>query len=106
MNPVMSLRYTMMSQAAAQWAAADLAAEMGTSVPILRRRIIFWLKQGVLHEAQGPRGQLCYARVKSLADGGSASLATMEEDGEDSSALVNAETQLQQVGNKPVIHWR
>ncbi|CAI5945776.1 unnamed protein product [Closterium sp. NIES-65] len=34
-----------------QWAASELAAAVGLSVPVLRRRITFWVNQGVIVES-------------------------------------------------------
>ncbi|CAI7888463.1 unnamed protein product, partial [Closterium sp. NIES-54] len=38
-------------EAKPQWAASELAAAVGLSVPVLRRRITFWVNQGVLVES-------------------------------------------------------
>ena len=53
----------------ASWRAAELAAALGTSPDALRRKIIFWINQGVLSEAKAD-GALVYARNESLQSSG------------------------------------
>lgn len=52
------------------WPAAELAASLGTSPDALRRKIIFWINQGVLSESKAPDGGLTYARNESLQTSG------------------------------------
>ena len=82
------------------WPEVSLAKELGTSVDVLRRKIGFWVKHGVLTEKMDNTGNSHhYIRTKQLAaqeSGSEAAAIAMDED-EGVSALVSQEEQLKQV---------
>ena len=87
-------------QRKAAWPEAGLAKELGTSVDVLRRKIGFWVKHGVLMEKLDRTGNShSYTRTTHLAAGDlgneAATIAMDEDEGE--SALVSQEEQLKQV---------
>ncbi|CAI5484668.1 unnamed protein product [Closterium sp. Yama58-4] len=68
-----------------QWAASELAAAVGLSVPVLRRRITFWVNQGVIVESvatnRSPPEPL-FTAVDQQADPASAGAAGGDRDGD------------------------
>lgn len=90
----------MQLQRKATWPEAALAKELGTSVEVLRRKIGFWVKHGVLIERLDRTGNgHQYIRTNQLAareSGGEVATIAMDED-EGESALVSQEEQLKQV---------
>ncbi len=89
-----------MSQRKASWTEAALAKELGTSVDMLRRKIGFWVKHGVLLEKLNhSSGGHHYMRTSQLSGSDPSSepatIAMDEDDG--ASALVSQEEQLKQV---------
>ena len=89
----------MVMQSRATWAEDRLARELGTTTEVLRRKIGFWVKHGVLCERTGRAGGHTYTRAEQLATGevGDRVMQVGMEEDEGESALVSQEEQLKQV---------
>lgn len=49
-----------------EWAAPELADVTGVEVDLLRRKMVFWINQGVVCEERGPDGGVTYRRNEEL----------------------------------------
>lgn len=58
-------------QSRPEWPAAELAERMGVAPDALRRKIVFWINQGVLSESRVTGQQLVYRRNEQLLHGAS-----------------------------------
>lgn len=52
------------------WALVDLAAHVGMAVQETRRRVLFWVNQGVVVEARGGDGGWVYTRAEQISSEG------------------------------------
>ncbi len=62
------------------WALNDLAAHVGMPAQETRRRVLFWVNQGVIVEARGEDGGWIYTRAEQMAEGGARAAGNMDED--------------------------
>ncbi|KAK9820288.1 hypothetical protein WJX72_008627 [[Myrmecia] bisecta] len=87
-------------QTVSSWRGSELAKEVGLPPSTLRRRIVFWVNQGVLSESRAPSGEYLYARMEQMAEtgpgAGGAGAADTVMDDELTTSVATAEDQLQQ----------
>lgn len=89
----------------ASWSEEKLAKELGTPLDVLRRKIGFWVKHGVLLESLSRSGAHFYVRAVQLAvrkNSDDATPIAMDEDEEDS-ALLSQEEQLKQASYSDIM---
>jgi anaphase-promoting complex subunit 2 len=73
-------------QAHPEWSQAALAVAVGAPPEMLRRKIVYWVNQGVLSERRAGDGAIVYCRNEQLQSGGGAGDGEAGMDVEDGGA--------------------